>query len=381
MKIPFGQPQIDDRERAAVAEVLIGTQLVHGPRAKAFEQAFAARSGSAHAISVSSCTAGLHLSLFTQGVGPGDKVIVPAMTHVATAHAVEYCGAQPVFADVQADSGNIDPDQAGNALAPDVRAMMVVHYLGLPCEMDRLQTLASDAGIFMIEDCALAVDATFDGVKVGNFGLTGCYSFYPVKHMTTLEGGMVTTNDDEAAALIANRKAFGYDQMLGERKVPGVYDVAALGYNFRMNEVQAAIGAVQLEKLDGFLDARRRNFRLLFDGLREVDELTVFNDTRGAAVSSCYCLNIVLPRDGSIERTGVIRSLNDAGVGTSVHYPSAVPLFSYYREKYGYRSGQFPVAEWLGEQAISLPVGPHVREDDISHIIESVKTAIAASRQ
>ena len=377
--IPFGRPMIDDAERDAVNDVLNGTTFVHGPASQAFEEAFAERMGVAHAISLSSCTAGLHLSLFVQGIGPGDKVAVPAMTHVATAHAVEYCGAEPVFVDVQPESGNICPD-ALEAVADGLSAMMVVHYLGLPCDMDRISGIAAKAGAFVIEDCALAVDATYDGRKAGTLGQAGCFSFYPIKHMTTLEGGMLTTNDDDLAATIRQRKAFGYDKALGERAKPGIYDVTTLGYNYRMNEVEAAVGLAQLGKLDGHQAARAENYRIIQSALADMDEITVFDPVQGKATSSHYCLNVVLPRDGSIDRDAVVAALKEKGVGSSVHYPSAVPLFSYYREKYGHKPGTFPVAEWLADQTISLPVGPHVTPEDAAYIAASVKQAIGTAR-
>jgi len=201
--IPFGKPMIDAAEIEAMTRVMSGPQLVHGPVTKAFEEAFAARIGAKRAVSVSSCTAGLHLSLFAQGIGAGDEVVVPAMTHVATAHAVEFCGARPVFIDVEPDTGNLDANALENAVRPKIRAIMPVHYLGLPCDMDRINGIARRAGAVVVEDCALAVDATYDGRKVGTLGSTGCFSFYPVKHMTTLEGGMVTTNDGILADAIA----------------------------------------------------------------------------------------------------------------------------------------------------------------------------------
>ncbi len=375
--IPFGKPMLGDAERAAVAEILSGTQLVHGPAAAAFERAFAARAGVAHAVSVSSCTAALHLSLFVSGIGPGDEVIVPAMTHVATAHAVEFCGATPVFADVLRDSGNIDPDAVAAAITPKTRAIMVVHYLGLPCDMDRLRALAADAGALVVEDCALAVDATYDGRKAGGLGDIGCFSFYPVKHMTTLEGGMATTDNDELAAAIRKRKAFGYDRMLGERAKPGIYDVDELGYNYRMNEVQAAIGLAQLDRLDGFQKRRRENFTVLSERLAQSPDITVFAPAQGKAVSSHYCLNAVLPADGRIDRDAVVATLKAKGVGSSVHYPVAVPLMRYYRDKYGHADGAFPVAEWLAAQTISLPVGPHMDADDAAYVGDAVVAAVA----
>jgi perosamine synthetase len=374
--IPFGQPMLDASEIDAVSKVLSGPQLVHGPVTKEFEESFAARAGTAHAVSVSSCTAGLHLSLLVKGIGPGDEVIVPAMTHVATAHAVEYCGAKPIFIDVEMDTGNIDPDGIEAAIGPNTKAIFVVHYQGLPCDMDKINAIAERAGAFVIEDCALAVDATYGGVKAGNLGLTGCFSFYPVKHLTTGEGGMVTTNDDNIAAAVAQRKAFGYDRALGQRTKPGIYDVTALGYNYRMNEIAAAIGVTQLKKLDAFQTARARNHRDLKSALSSLDAVTVFEPSKGKAASSHYCLNAVLPRDGSIERDDIVAFLKEEGIGSSVHYPRAVPLMVYYQEKYGYQPGQFPIAEWLADQTISLPVGPHLHDGDAQRIGETFAQAI-----
>jgi perosamine synthetase len=379
-QIPFGRPMLDQAEIEAVTRVLSGPQLVHGPVSKAFEEAFAERIGASRAVTVSSCTAGLHLSLFASGIGAGDEVIVPAMTHVATAHAVEFCGATPIFADVEVDTGNIDPEAVDASAGPRTRAIMPVHYLGLPCDMDRICAIAARVEAIVVEDCALAVDATYDGRKAGTLGDVGCFSFYPVKHMTTLEGGMVTTDSDARADAIAKRKAFGYDRMLGERKVPGVYDVDVLGYNYRMNEAQAAVGLAQLDKLDAFQAARARNFTALRKALADVEEVTVFEAVKGKAVSSHYCLNAVLPADRSVDRARVIELLNAQGVGTSVHYPKPVPAMRYYAERYGYEPGRFPVAEWLADQTISLPVGPHLAEGDPERIAGALKDAVRRAR-
>lgn len=366
-------------EIEAVTRVLSGPTLVHGPVTREFEEAFSRRMGTKQAISVSSCTAALHLSLNVSDISRGDKVIVPAMTHVATAHAVEYCGAMPVFVDVEAKSGNIDPRHVAESMAEDVRAAIVVHYLGLPCDMDAIMPVLAKRGTLLIEDCALAVDATYGDRKVGTFGHAGCFSFYPVKHVTTLEGGMITTDDDLFAELLQQRRAFGYDRSLTQRSKPGIYDVTALGYNYRMNEVEAAIGLKQLEKLDTHQQVRARNYSILKEVLSEHAEVTVFDSVQGKANSSHYCLNAVLPQDGSIDRDSVVTGLKASGIGTSVHYPEAVPLMSYYREKYGYVTGQFPVAEWLAAQTISLPVGPHISEGDAERIGSAFNSAIAES--
>lgn len=378
--IPFGRPMLGPEEAAAVAQVLAGPQLVHGPVARDFERAFAARVGVDHAVSLSSCTAGLHLSLLAAGIGAGDEVVVPAMTHVATAHAVEHCGAKPVFADVDPASGNIDPDRLAAAITPGTRAAIVVHYLGLPCDMDRILPIMERSGGIVIEDCALALDARYGDRKAGALGAAGCFSFYPVKHMTCGEGGMLTTNDAVLAQKVAQTKAFGYDRGLGARDRPGLYDVTALGYNFRMSELHAAIGRAQLDKLDGFQAARAANYQMIRDGLVDIEELTIFEPRQGRARSSHYCLNAILPRDGSLPRDDLAAMLEDAGIGTSVHYPGPVPLFSYYREKYGHRPGAFPVAEWLAAQTISLPVGPHLGAGDPRRIADALKEAITALR-
>lgn len=379
--VPFGRPMLDGDEIAAVTEILRGTQYVHGPATAEFERKFAERAGSRFAIAVASCTAGLHLSLFVRDVGAGDEVIVPAMTHVATAHSVEYCKAKPIFVDVQPDTGNIDPDQMSASINGKTRAAMVVHFLGLPCEMDKICEIAKKADAFVVEDCAIAIDATYGEKKVGNFGMSGCFSFYPVKHMTTIEGGMVVVNDEQVARKIISGKAFGYDRTVGERAKPGIYDVTSLGYNYRMNEVEAAIGIVQLSKLDRFQAARAANYEALAKALADVQEVTVFAAKRGPARSSHYCLNAILPRDNRLDRDVVVASLKKQGIGSSVHYPSAVPLFSYYREKYGHRSGQFPVAEWIAAQSISLPVGPHLQAEDPKRIADALKSAIVRAKR
>jgi perosamine synthetase len=259
-QISFARPFLDDALRDSVLRVLSGTTLVHGPITHAFETKFAARAGARHAVTVSSCTAGMHLGLFVEGVGPGDRVAVPAITHVATAHVARFCGADPLFVDVDPATGNMDAEALDAALGaePRAKAVIVVHFLGLPCEMDAINAAAAKAGAFVMEDCAIALDATYGNRKAGTLGRLGCFSFYPTKHMTTIEGGMVTTDDDALAARLRARRAFGYDKGLGERARPGIYDVNALGYNYRMNEVEAAVGLAQMEHLDGWQQVRCR---------------------------------------------------------------------------------------------------------------------------
>jgi perosamine synthetase len=380
-EIHFGRPMIGDAERQAVMDVLNGPILVHGPRAVAFEQAFAAWTGAPHAVSTSSCTAALHLVYFYLGLGAGDEVIVPAQTHAATAHAVELTGATSVFVDAERRTGNIDIDQIAAALTPRTRAISIVHYLGLPVDMDRINAIAKKRDLFVVEDCALSLGSRYRGIHTGLLGDVGCFSFYPVKHITTAEGGMITTTRPELAAKVSRQKAFGVDRAHGDRKVPGVYDVTMLGFNYRMNEIEAAIGIEQMKRLDDILAVRERNYRALHRALSEIDEITLLGTSSGDFQSSYYCLSILLDARVAALRFELVSKLNSAGIGTSVYYPKAVPDLTYYREKYGFAPGRFPNASWISDASIALPVGPHLNEDDMAYIAATVRAAISELKQ
>lgn len=375
-EIHFGRPTIGDAEREAVMDVLKGPILVHGPRAVAFEKAFAEWTGAPHAVSTSSCTAALHLVYFYLGLGAGDEVIVPAQTHAATAHAVELTRAKPIFVDAERRTGNIDIAQIEAALTPRTRALSLVHYLGMPVDMDGVNAIARKHDLYVVEDCALSLGSRYRGVHTGLLGDVGCFSFYPVKHITTAEGGMITTTRAEVATTITRQKAFGVDRQHGDRKVPGVYDVTMLGFNYRMNEIEAAIGIEQMKRLDSILATRERNYRALHRALAEIDEISLLETSNGVFQSSHYCLSILLGKGLADLRFELVSKLNAAGVGTSVYYPKAVPDLTYYREKYGFRPGSFPNASWISDASIALPVAPHLNEDDMAYIAQTLKTAI-----
>ena len=374
--MPFGRPIIGDAEKKAVMEVLNGPILVHGPKATEFENNFAAFTGAPAAVSVSSCTAALHLAYFDLGIGPGDEVIVPAQTHNATSHAVEYTGAKPVFVDAEMQTGNIDIDQIEGYITPNTRAISVVHFLGMPVEMDRIVEIADERDLFVLEDSALAIGSSYKGVHAGLHGDAGCFSFYPVKHMTTAEGGMLITKHKDLADRITRKRAFGVDRAHGDRKIPGVYDVTMLGYNYRMNEIQAAIGIEQLKRMDIFLEKREINYRALEKGLNEIDEIILFESTNGEFKSSYYCLSAVLLGPLRGKRFEIVQYLKERGVGTSVYYPRPVPHLTYYKEKYGYEKESYPNASAISYGSIALPVGPHLGFEDMEYIIETIKSAI-----
>ncbi len=374
--IPFGKPIIEEAEKKAVMAVLEGPVLVHGPKAKEFEAAFAAFTKAPFAVSVANCTAGLHLAYFYKKIGIGDEVIVPAQTHTATAHAVELCGAKPVFVDAKKDTGNIDIDQIEAAITPRTKAISIVHYLGMPVNMERINAIAKKHGLYVVEDCALAMGTYFKGIHAGLWGDCGAFSFYPVKHMTTAEGGMVITTHQDLAGKMTLEKAFGVDRQVGERKVPGVYDVVTLGFNYRMNELEAALGIEQLKRMDGFLKKRKENYGVLEQGFRNIPEIELFQSSHGDFQSSYYCFSILLKKSLASKRLEIIEYLKSKGIGTSVYYPQAVPHFTYYKNKYGYKDNSFPVAARISHESIAFPVGPHLNIEDMHYIVDELKNCI-----
>jgi perosamine synthetase len=374
--IPFARPEIGVEERQAVAAVLDGPILVHGPKATHFESDFAAYCGVPYAVSVSSCTAGMHLIYFTLGYGPGDEVIVPAQTHTATAHAVELVGAKPVFVDAEMNTGNIDIEAIEQAITQRTRAIAIVHYLGMPVDMKRVMKIARKHDLFVLEDCALAFGTRQDDIHAGIMGDAGVFSFYPVKHMTTAEGGMIILRDEKMAADLRLKKAFGVDRTHGERPIPGMYDVVTLGLNYRMNELQAAIGIEQVKKLDRFLAARKSNYEMLENLLSDINEVTLFQSSNGELLSSYYCMSAVLSDRLAEKRPEIMTAMKEAGVGTSIYYPHAVPHMTYYREKYGYADNQFTNAARISNNSIALPVGPHLADGDTQIIADTIKESI-----
>lgn len=367
---------IGQEERQAVAVVLDGPILVHGPVAAAFERAFAEFTGAPHAVSVSSCTAGMHLVYSVLGYGPGDEVIVPAQTHVATAHAVELTGATAVFVDAEPETGNIEINAIAAAVTPRTRAIAVVHYLGVPVDMPAVMAIARRHGLFVLEDCALSPGATVDGVHTGLWGDAGVFSFYPVKHITTAEGGMVILRDGDLAAQLRLQKAFGVDRAHGERKIPGMYDAVALGFNYRMSEIHAAIGVEQVKKLPGFLARRSQNHQRLSELLGGKEGLRVLPAPTGRLHSCHYCLSVVLEDDLAPMRPAIMDALTAKGVGSSIYYPQPVPRMTYYRHKYGYDPARWRHAARLSDQSIALPVGPHLAPGDMRDIALALRAAM-----
>jgi len=353
--IPISKPLLGDEEYQAIWAVIQSGQLAQGPRVAEFEQAFASLCGVRHAIATSSGTTALHIALLANHIGPGDEVITSPFTFIATANAILYAGAQPVFVDVEEDTFNLDANQIEAAITPHTKAVMPVHLFGLPCDMGAITTIAQRHGLAIIEDACQAHGATYEGQPVGSFG-TGCFSFYATKNMTTAEGGMITTNDDEVAErarLLRNhgmRRRYYHDE---------------LGYNFRLTDLQAVIGLVQLRKLPEFTAARIRNAAFLSERLADILRVPVVPPGRRHVF---HQFTVRVPRD----RDGVATALNAAGVGTGIFYPVPVHHQPPYRAL-GYGDQSFPVAELLSREVLSLPVHPALSAMDLETIVREVR--------
>ena len=372
--IPFGKPMIDHKEKEAVMKIMDGSILVHGPVSTKFEEEFALFTNAPNAVSVSSCTAGMHLIYFALGLGQGDEVIVPAQTHIATAHAVELTGAKPVFIDCEKNTGNIDANLIETAINSNTKAIAVVHYLGAPVEMSKVVEIAKKHKLFLLEDCALAPGAKFDGKHVGLIGDAGVFSFYPVKHLTTAEGGMIILRDNELAKKLRLLKAFGVNRNYGERKIPGMYDTEKLGFNYRMSEIHAAIGVEQIKKLPSFLIKRRENFEHLIKNLKDIPGINILpQPVNERFISSHYCLGMILENNIANKRSLIMEALGKKGVGSSIYYPQPVPRMTYYKLKYGYSEKKFINAANISDSIIALPVGPHLDTSDMDYIGKSIK--------
>ena len=367
-KLPFGKPIIDSKEMKSVNKVLKSGIYAHGPISNNFEKEFAKFTNSKFSTTVSSCTSGMHLFYFALGIGNGDEVIVPAQTHTATAHAVELSGAKPVFVDCDLETGNISIQKIKKSITKKTKAICVVHFLGIPVNMKEVKKIAKKYNLFLLEDCALSLGAKYKNIHTGLLGDAGVFSFYPAKHITTGEGGMVITNNKKIYEKIKLSKSLGINKTFLERKTPGVYDAISLGFNYRMSEIHAAIGVEQIKKINKFLSIRKKNFNFLKKQINKIKDVIILDSQNSSSKNSYYCMNIILPIKLANKRMNFIKKLNEKNIGTSIYYPQPVPRMSYYKKKYGYLRKNFLNAEIISDRCISLPVGPHLNSFDIKYI-------------
>ena len=321
-RIPLSDIDFGPEETAAVVSVLESRWLTMGGVTQAFESEFSTYVGAKHSLAVTNCTAALHMACMAIGLQPGDEVILPALTFVATANAVRYTGAIPVFADVIGENDlNISPESIEQRITPRTRAIIVVHYGGYPCDMPRIMDIAKKNKLYVIEDDAHAIGSELNGIKLGNWGDIGCFSFFSNKNMTTGEGGMVTTSDEVFAEKLRLFRSHGMTSMTWDRHKGHAwsYDVIELGYNYRIDEIRAALGRIQLGKLDANNARRRSLVQQYRDALQElIPEITVpFESHPG--ISSAHIMPILLP--AGTDRTRFMENMKAQGIQTSIHYP------------------------------------------------------------
>ncbi len=373
--IPFSRPWIDETEIEAVSRVLASKWISTGNEVRAFERAFAEYLGVKHAIAVSSCTAALHLSLVVAGIGRGDEVITTPYTFTATAEAIRYVGAKPVFVDIDPHTLNIDVTQIPAAITERTRAILPVHFAGLACDMDSLLTLCREHDLILIDDAAHAIPTAYNGQRIGTMGDLSAFSFYANKNMTTAEGGMITTNTDAFAKPLQTMRLHGIDKDAWARQSQRDiwrYDIATEGYKYNMTDIQAAMGLCQLMKLNKQHE-RRRNFaqryRAAFADVPEVRTPAVPSDPNAHS----WHLYVIQVQTGN--RDELVSALRARNIECSVHY-IPLHLFAFYQAEYGYRVGDFPGAETAFEKVVSLPLHPGLTETDIHTVSDAVKTIL-----
>ncbi len=376
------EPDIGSEECQAVLKVLESGMLSMGAMVETFENAFARFLNVRHAIAVSSATAALHLAHHVMGTGTEDEVIVPSLTFVATASSVVYTGATPIFADIIGEQDlNINPDDVAHRITSRTRGIVVVHYAGYPVDMDRIMHLADQHGLYVVEDASHAPGSDYHGKPLGTIGHVGCFSFYTNKNMTTAEGGMVVTNDDNLAQRMRRIRSHGMTTVTWDR-IRGhahSYDVTDLGFNYRIDEMRAALGIVQLNRLPA---SNKRRRILMENYLTDLSQNRMIVVPFGLGVEDVsYHICPVLLTDGMM-RESVMADLRNRGIQTSIHYPP-VHLFSLYRERYGCRSGMLPITEDVAQRELTLPLYPSMCEADVEHVLDALEkslTTVAAPK-
>lgn len=375
-QVEFYRHNLDERDIERLVAVCRGLFLTTGAEVRTFEEAFAAYLGARHAVGVASCTAALHLALLALGVGPGDEVITTPMTFAATANAVLYTGARPVFVDVEPDTGLIDPDAVARAVTPRTRAILPVHLYGQMADMRRLRALADAAGAAIVEDCAHAIEASRDGVRPGELSEAACFSFYATKNITSGEGGAVVTNRDDVAAAVRQLRQHGMTASASDR-YGGAYrhwDLERLGWKYNMTNLQAALLLGQLERIETLWQRREAIARRYERALRDVKGVGM-PVVRPGGRSARHLFTIWVE---PARRDGVLADLQARGVGVAVNY-RAVHLLRFYRETFGLARGAFPAAERIGDSTVSLPLYPKLEDAQVDYVVDCVRAAVGAA--
>lgn len=380
--IGYGHQYIDDSDIEAVVKVLKSDYLTQGPSVTQFEKTICEITGAKYCVSVSNATAGLHIAVAALELGEGAEGITTPNTFLASSNCMVYNNVKPVFADINPVSYNIDSAEIEKHITDKTKLLIPVHFAGLPCEMDKISVIAKKNNLHVIEDAAHAIGSQYaDGSYVGNckYSDMTVFSFHPVKTITTGEGGAVTTNDEKLYQKLCMLRSHGTtkdENLLTKNPGPWYYEMQTLGFNYRMTDMQAALGCSQLAKLDWFKKRRREvvaAYNNVFTGMKYLK-----TPTEPKEVSSCFHLYAVQIDFEALGKTRpqVMQELRDRGIGTQVHY-IPVPTQPFYKETYGYKDGDYPIAEKYYEQELSLPLYPGLSDEDVKSVIKAVKEVIA----
>jgi perosamine synthetase len=375
--LPYGRQSIDDTDIEAVVEVLKSDWLTTGPKIGEFEERFAEWVGARHAVSFSSGTAALHGAAFAAGLGPGDEAVTTPMTFCATANCILYQGATPVFADVSPDTLNLDPEKVAAKLTSRTKAIFAVDYAGHPAALDELGKLARSHGALLIEDASHALGAEYRGKRVGGIADMTVFSFHPVKHLTTGEGGMITTDDARLAETLRRFRNHGISTEARQRLESGqwYYEMVLLGFNYRLTDIACALGLSQLRKLDANLTRRREIAARYKTAFRDLPAVVVPAVREGVSPAwHLYPIRLKLEMLAQ-GRGEIFRALRAENIGVNVHYVP-VHLHPYYRDRFGHKKGGYPVAETAYEQLISLPMFHSMTTQDVEDVIHALRKVV-----
>jgi dTDP-4-amino-4,6-dideoxygalactose transaminase len=379
--LPIARPDISDEDVAEVVDTLRSGWLTYGPKTQRFEKEFRAFVGAEHAVAVNSCTAGMHLALLAAGIGPGDEVITSTLTFASTANVIVHVGATPVLADICRDDLTIDPEQVERRITPRTKAIMPVDYAGHPPRLDDLMAIGRRHGVRVIEDAATAVGSQYMGRQIGSVSDATVFSFYAIKNLATGEGGMLTTDELELAEKVRSLRNNGLDSNAWKRYAASgspFYTLSEPGLNYRMTDVLGSLALGQLRRLPEFNAKRARlaaHYTRLFERVPEVETPTVRPD-----VTTNWHLYVVRLRDAGIERDAFVEALKARGIGSAVHY-LPVHYHPYYQDRYGFKRGQYPVAEVEFERLISLPLFPLMGEREVERVVRAVEEVLAENRR
>ncbi len=367
--IRLASPDIDESEIAAAADALRSGQLVQGPRVAAFERELAKRTGAPHVAAVANGTAALHIALLALGIERGDKVAVTTFSWPATANVIELCGATPVFVDIESETYGMDADRLGEALGREsgIRAVMPVHAFGAMAAMNEIRNVTNRFEVPIVEDAACALGAELDGLPAGRWGTLGCFSFHPRKAATTGEGGAILTSDAALLRIVHMLRNHGQDPESAD------VDFVVPGFNYRLSEMQAAVGSAQLQKLDRFI-AARRDLAAAYDRLLASLPVTVpRTQSPEAHVYQSYV--ILLPEEAAAGRKALIARLRERGVETTIG-TYHMPLLTYYRRTYGFKAGDFPVSESVAARALALPMHARMSVADVETVVDTLRDTL-----